>query len=168
MKFKSMVALLSGAVLLTGCASADKFNSSLSGSKRLGIITAVNHKNTIEAGKKFMREAGKDYPDNKEIVNGLTHYGAWDGWKWAGGFSDPGVFEVGDIFEWTYPSNDKEYGQIRLVTKWNDDKPGGCYWKGGFRYQSGDVVCDDSPEGPKLRRENAEWLRDKFGNQKDG
>ncbi|WP_146131929.1 hypothetical protein [Chromobacterium amazonense] len=106
--------------------------------------------------------------EDKDIVHGLSHYGTIDGWRWIGGLTPKKYLEVGDIFEWTYPSSDREYGQLRLVTKWNDDKPGGCYWKGGFRYQSGDVVCDDSPEGPKLRRENAEWLREKFGNQKDG
>ena len=163
-KFCVMLVATFGLLQLSGCATPDTFEQSLAGTKRMGIMTAVNHPDTIKMAAKMLASVGKEPDKNMDSVNGLTHYGAWDGWRWVGGLADQGVFEIGDIFEWTYPARDKEYGTFRLVTKWNDDKPGGCYWKGGFRYQSGNVVCDNNPEGPKLRRENAEWLRSKFGN----
>lgn len=147
--------------LLSGCVSPVPYDASLTGTTYLGIVTSVNNPKVVKStAVEFKKMSGQDIPKGQDLIKVLRHYGTVDGWRWVGSFAQPGMFEVGDIIEWIYPASEKEYGEIRLVTKWNDDKPGGCYWKGGFRYESGDVVCDHSADGPKLRRENAAWWLD--------
>ncbi|WP_146131878.1 hypothetical protein [Chromobacterium amazonense] len=169
MRFVRIFFCVAVASLLAGCATSVPFNNKLIGTKKSGVVVFVNNDKSIQGISDAVKKGEKlPLPEKNDYVVAINHYGSWDGWVYIGGIYPSGTLEVGDLIEVEYPKTEKDYGKVNLITKWNDDKPGGCYWKGGFRYQSGDVVCDDNPEGPKLRRENAEWLRDKFGNQKDG
>jgi len=148
---------------LMGYATHAPFDQSKIGSKQLAVVFGVNYKQNVNNTIAFYKSIDEVMPKDMDVIGGFAHYGAWDGWKAIGGLYKAGVIEVGDIVEWSYPVSATSAAEIRLVSKWNDTNPGGCYWKGGFRYESGDVVCDNSPDGPKLRRENAQWLRDHFG-----
>lgn len=149
-------------VMLVGCTTVAPFDKALVGTKQLGLVVSVNDNKILkQANKSYQQEYGTDIPKTKDAIFGALHNGFWEGGRWFGGLADAGQIEVGDIVEWNYPASKKEFAVIKLVTKWNDPTPTGCYWKGSLDSHSGDVVCDNSPDAPRFRQEAAMWLKSK-------
>ncbi|NHR04557.1 hypothetical protein HA052_05040 [Chromobacterium haemolyticum] len=149
-------------IMLVGCTTVAPFDKTLVGTKQLGLVVSVNDAKILkQANQSYQKEYGTDIPKTKDAIFGALHNGFWEGGRWFGGLADAGQIEVGDIVEWNYPASKKEFAVIKLVTKWNDPNPNGCYWKGSLDSHNGDVVCDNSPDAPRFRQEAAKWLKSK-------
>ena len=147
-------------MMLVGCTTVAPFDPALVGTKQLGLVVSVNDPKILkQANQSYRQENGTDIPKTKDAIFGALHNGFWEGGRWFGGLAEAGQIEVGDIVEWNYPASKKEFAIIKLVTKWSDPNPSGCYWNGKFDSHSGDVVCNNNPDAPKLRQEAASWLK---------
>lgn len=167
--------LLLAAALAAGCISIPVTEPGArievpKGQRIVVLVTATTRtgSNGYEAeleGEKRVRESDKiryglEYPEDWEWAKGRYSWDAFWGLKNEFGFFIPKKWQVepGDYVEIESGGPDYRAKAIRVVTRWDDPRPGGCYWPRKSANPQGTlstftVVCPESdPEAPKYRR----------------
>lgn len=172
--------LLLAAALAAGCVSVPATEPGLrievpKGQRIVVLVTATTRTSsrgyeTELEGEKRIRESDKiryglEYPEDWELAKGRYSWDAFWSLKNEFRFFIPKKWQVehGDYVEIESGGPNYPAKAIRVVTRWDDPRPGGCYWPRKSASPQGTlssftVVCPESdPEAPKYRRAVHEW-----------
>lgn len=123
-----------------------------------GSVTKKFMKDWFEQQKKIYQEVtGRPFPPDMELVKAneaFDNFGGDLGHLFMVPAPKAWGVETGDYLEIVHPGENEYAKAVRIVNKWNDPAPGGCYWEGAYsRAWSGRVVCKDhAPKAPERRR----------------
>lgn len=123
-----------------------------------GSVTKKSVKERLTRMKEEYRGiTGRPFPPDMELVSAseaFDNFGGDRGHAFIVPVPKAWAVETGDYLEIVHPGENEYAKAVRIVNKWNDPAPGGCYWEGAYsRAWSGRVVCKDhAPEAPERRR----------------
>lgn len=178
----TLAPLLLAAALAAGCVTGNfgdpglSIDPALKGKRIVVLVTATTRTSNgsyeeAKKGEDQDRKARKlrygiDVPEDFEWAQGRHS------WHWFKTVTNLHAFyipkkwqvEPGDYVEIESGGPDYPAKAIRVVTRWDDPRPGGCYWPRKSANPQGTlstftVVCPESdPEAPKYRRAVKESL----------